>query len=625
MSHDKVSVRLPLRATPEADESLVGFLTRLAERNRLDNPLWLARVVGIPFATVDVAATTPFDLGLLSSVSGIDVLTLARMAYWPSGTSRRVTFLDHRIGREMVTLRHRRACPRCLFLSDHHRAPWDLSVVTVCPHHAIRLIDCCPACGSGLGWTHGSVASCRCGADLRSAPTEPVSREELGGVVYLYRTLGLPVTAPGHEPVGDPLVGLGADEAASLLLHLGWYASGGRLRPRPIKLSSSPELHRWLDLGYRACLDWPRNFHAFLDRLRTGAGARPGRYGLTKQFGPVVDWALDPNQLGDLGTMLRGAVNAYLGQHASIRSRSGKVPRQTDSGALTLSQAADQLGRSITRVRTVLEGHGLIAAHDGLGRGAPVLIEAAAISMLLRNLDDLVDRDGARTLLGCSGGIATEILDGTLIGRARGPAAELFGRTSWRRSELATLVEALGCHAGAGGVPADPIPLPHALRILRLRGTKPVEVLRAALDGRLGIMAIDHAATGLARIIVDATACLHRPSQRTSFSIPEAARELGLKQEVAYGLCNAGILGTVMGPQRRGRCISIDEVERFRATYVVASQLGFDRGRHRGWAAERLIQGGIVPVSGPTVDGRRQYVFRREDLVRVRPRDVRSG
>jgi hypothetical protein len=619
------SVRIPLRVTPEADESLVGFLVRLAERNRIENPLWLGRTVGISFATLDVAATKMFDLGSLSEASGVAQPTLARMAYWPCEGNRKVSFLGNALGREMVSLQHRRVCPQCLAASAHHRAAWDVSIVTVCPVHGVRLVDRCTDCGGRLGWSRGSVARCRCGADLRMATHESVPRAELRGVDHVHRALGLPMgatAAPGL--VSESLKRLAADETLSLLLHLGWFADGARGRPRPIKLSTTmPDLHRCLDVGYEACAAWPDSFYAYLDILRGHAAARPGRYGLTKQLGAFADWALDQDLTEGLRSMLRSALDDYLGRNASLRSRSRKLSRTVEDGnsLLTLRQVSDRLGRSIVRVREILERHGMIAARDGRGRGAPILVEADVATALRQELDNLVDRDGVWRSLGCSRPIASALLDGGLLPRANGTAVELFGRPAWHRSDLDAALHSLEVVATRErDWPTGAITLSRGLGILRSRGVDLVGACRAVADGRLGTVSLHAAASGFSRIVVDAGAFLAfggARQPRSTLSVPEAAKVLSLKQEVVYRLCAAEIIATIVAPGHRSRRVPIDAIDRFRATYVVPSQLGLDAGHHRGWTAERLLERGAAPVSGRTVDGGRQYVFRRADVERA--------
>ena len=106
--------------------------------------------------------------------------------------------------------------------------------------------------------------------------------------------------------------------------------------------------------------------------------------------------------------------------------------------------------------------------------------------------------------------------------------------------------------------------------------------------------------------------------EATDLSIPEAAILLRLKQEVVYGLCNRGLIRTGTGGALRGRRVSREEVERFEKEFFVPSRRFPDR-QEAGRALRRLLGAGVRPLTGPTVDGGRQYVFRRLDAEGLLP------
>ena len=233
MAPTPTTARLPIRAVPEADESLVGFLVRIAERNRFDSLRWLFRHVRIPFSSIELAATTPFDLAPLASASGADPVTLIRMAYWPVG-QRKVSFLGHVIRREMVTVRYRRACPRCLSEAPFHRAVWDLKFATICIRHAVRLIDQCTECRRPIGWSHRGLITCQCGTDLRKAQVRPVAQEDFNGEAYVHDQLGLSsCTKRDQESHVAMSASLAQSDALSRLVHRSRLAADASAQNRP--------------------------------------------------------------------------------------------------------------------------------------------------------------------------------------------------------------------------------------------------------------------------------------------------------------------------------------------------------------------------------------------------------
>ncbi|CAM2341006.1 hypothetical protein BVIET440_20019 [Burkholderia vietnamiensis] len=100
----------------------------------------------------------------------------------------------------------------------------------------------------------------------------------------------------------------------------------------------------------------------------------------------------------------------------------------------------------------------------------------------------------------------------------------------------------------------------------------------------------------------------------SQISIVEAARRLGVKQEVMYHLINKGLVRTRMGKlgHRAARVVDVDDLrtfaEQFLPLFTVAKATGISAREAPSWA--RLH--GIEIVTGPSVDGGRQYWIRRQ-------------
>jgi hypothetical protein len=156
--------------------------------------------------------------------------------------------------------------------------------------------------------------------------------------------------------------------------------------------------------------------------------------------------------------------------------------------------------------------------------------------------------------------------------------------------------------------------LAQILRTWRLcRGDFP-SLIKAILSGEIGIAAslpMGHGLGDLALAENDVRAWLRtRRAQIDEWmSVDAAARQLGLKQQVAYELVARGLLpaaGSVSG-----RRVHRDAVASFRCTYVALADIARANAR-----SPRQMLGAIsvAPICGPSVDGARQYFFRRTDL-----------
>lgn len=601
------TARLNSRPRLYPDESILGYLLKAAAANDARTTTEVVSRAGIELRWLPALATVPTKLHALPTLLGQPADALLRMTYLPAKGGKTVNFLGNQIGDEFVTTQHRRYCPACLQENGRHRAVWDLSTSTACVEHERLLQSRCPKCWGRLGWTSGSPSHCHCGGNLTRAKSTKVPAGDLEGMGKLQAIL-----TGGNVPKGLPDVSVAT--LLDLCLQLGALATGMSRRPRPIRmLERGMDTHRLVNVGWQICQDWPTSINGFFEQLQQGAAKRKGRYGIVKSFGRLSDWVVDRSVAPETRRVVREALEDYLDANESIRFRTKKVARTQTGKLLTLTQATKRLNRSVVRVGAVLKKHKMIEAWDGRGSGAAILIQTAIVERLRAELNGLVDSKGARRILKVSrNGLAkAEQVDWLWKSAASGPAAELFGRPSWKAGDLKDLVGLFSRACGANQRPDRKVRLSDAISSGRFAK---VDFSPKSLPKHLESAYVDEKAKGLARIVLNVDRLLQRPQPSGgALTIPEVAIVLKLKQEVAYHLCRRGLLKTHEEPGIKGQLVSTDEMKRFRNTYVFASQLGLEAGKHRGWAAEQLIAAGCKPVSGPGVDGGRQYVFRKTE------------
>lgn len=150
----------------------------------------------------------------------------------------------------------------------------------------------------------------------------------------------------------------------------------------------------------------------------------------------------------------------------------------------------------------------------------------------------------------------------------------------------------------------------------RLMPVEVVGLVRAVVRGCLLRVADDQCDMPIGRVILDRRAAWVwllklRAATQGHMSIDQAARELGLKQEVGYALAKAGLLGSC--PDSSGaRRVRQQDINQFRKEYVSLRDLAEEAGVSPR-SMLRLID--VQPVAGPGVDGNRQYFFKRADLM----------
>ncbi len=155
----------------------------------------------------------------------------------------------------------------------------------------------------------------------------------------------------------------------------------------------------------------------------------------------------------------------------------------------------------------------------------------------------------------------------------------------------------------------------HVLQFWRLGSGEFAALVQALRDGELLVAGQAGVTTRLGDLCVpesDVRQWLKRWREQATedFSVDQVACQLGLKQEVAYQLVRSGLIPST-AVKGRGRRVSADAVQGFREQYVSLAELARDAGK----VPRRLLgELGAVPVSGPAVDGCRQYFFRGADI-----------
>lgn len=360
------AARFVLGIDPAADESLPGYVARLAQRMLLPTSDFVAAKTGLRQPSLAFAYAS---LSGLSALSGIETARLQAIAYRPTERGGYYSFLGGVLQREFIHLQHRRACPECLRNVGYHRAVWDFALATCCSEHGIRLISRCWACKRTLTWSHPDLIKCRCGAHLASRDAMPVSANERLSQSALLRL------ATGDELPTMPAALADCDRAdlVRLVMCLGMFLTGWKRERRVETLVSagSNAVAGVVDAGIGCLRDWPVSLTQFFASECAGAAARRGKYGARKTLGGFYDW---------LNIMEPGAIRSALAQVAidfiamdpalarqSHRSELVAMPTLADR-PVSMKEAGQQIGIGHRKVRRLVNtGHLSGQASSGSG------------------------------------------------------------------------------------------------------------------------------------------------------------------------------------------------------------------------------------------------------------------
>ena len=307
-------------ARPRPDESLVGYIFRLAHRRRLPSAWELARRTGFDRFTNRPARRW---LEALATSAEVAVDELDAIAYgppgdavgWFRGVELPTNMFDRRGGAD------RRLCPLCLGEHGHHRAIWDLMCIAVCPVHAVRLADACRTCGNVLQWTGADLTRCTCMADLTNMDAEHLPDMALRGTRVVHGLLGDDRFAPDAAFARSlpPFQDMTPGSIVEFLFRAGLELVAGR---RKVFSSEQPgelawEAHVALNRGLEVAEGWPRAFFKLLEMMHERSGKRLS-VALLGSAGAVERWLAGLPE--GAGVAIRLAVAEFRVQMQTKRS-----------------------------------------------------------------------------------------------------------------------------------------------------------------------------------------------------------------------------------------------------------------------------------------------------------------
>jgi hypothetical protein len=503
---------------------------------------------------------------------------------------------------------HVRWCPACLKVLGYFRGAWGLKLCCACARHKLLLVDECPSCRGHQQLLRCSIRCRVCGEDLSRA-NELAATEAL---VALHMRLEQALRQSRDQEQPRYVM-----EWLRLVKYLGpFLADPWHRRP-----GQSAGLHRideaMMLVNATALLleDWPQNFHALLHRARS---EHLDASHLAQAYGPLYR-VLFRDLAAPSFDSLRLAFEQHLHDNwfglLGRRNRWLRIDTICTHPRQSATSVAEKTRVGVAAIRHLADCETVSAhtVHHGSGRVARAFPEEVIQHIQHLKQDSVTLRDGA-LILRVRRRRVRELLDAELI-RAWVDRRRANAATWWLSKSdvmvLATIGERI---TGAPDCRPSCVSLRTVLKTWRFQQGEFPALVRAMLAKELVMRRPLNPAAGLGCVELIAEELrawlsnLRRVNQAW-LSIDEAARRLGLKQQVAYELVARGLI--VSSIQDRGRRIAPQAIDSFRCTYVSLSELAAGQSM-----APRRMLALLTsrPVCGPRVDGARQYFYRREDV-----------
>jgi hypothetical protein len=469
-------------------------------------------------------------------------------------------------------------CPACLASpSGHWRSAWAGEALW-CEQHGVWLVDRCRDCGRRWSWATVRFDRCSCGAAHARQPLHCLPAGLAGAVA-------------GGEWQLETLCWLGA-----LALH--------GLRCRPAKKAATRDMGLKVALatkGYEAARRWPEGWFDLLDALAMPAH----RTGGVRKFNN--EW---PHLMAKIRAIrsdadrqrIEAATQAFV--LASRRSQLPIVGRNV-APAPTLRSLAVEAGIGLRRLTSSL-AKGRVVSSDGRTRRRRVVALPQAVLGEEAQRRQSISQAAAGRELGLSPARVDRLVE---AGLRRTP----YGL---EKASVDALCRSVARAPLPQVLPSGLCRLGEAMRLL-IPGAATVSFILALQRAELGTLR-GNADAPVGELLVDresVQAWWARQAKSTSglLTLPEVAVALSAKDEVVTQLVRAGLIATTLDKcgRRKHRVVTQEELARFSARYCKLKELAERHGvpsrRAYAWAVDL----GINVVTGPKVDGQRQYFVLR--------------
>lgn len=598
MNSDDGKLLLPMRPRPLDGEATPGYLMRVAVVNGfMSVPQLLTSLKHRQQSAFDELSErlclTEIErhalYGSLPARWGLDAL--------PSGLA--VSDFNHEF---------RRWCPLCLKEGGVILGRWTLKLACVCTKHGVWLREDCAVCGRRGTWSEVDHLRCACLASLAGSAVEHADVLH----VALLKVLGGAVDA-SCATLGE-FAKLPPSLAHRVVRYLGPFAS--QLRPdHPGQILNAHHLivAKVVVMGAAKLLaSWPAGLHGLMAELQESAPSSPSvRQTFSPLYRVLYCELLEPSM-----QFLRDAFESYLHEHwwglVCRRNRLMQAHTITSHPRLTLPQAAAASGVPTSVVRHLVQAE-LIEAETAplpCGRTSKTvhvdeLLDIRAATEGAHSLKDaarLLALPECRVRMLIDAAVITPLISRRSNGKA---SAWLIGKAEVDRMHVWPLVS-----TGRLGKTVHDV-----LKYGRLSEREAIDLIKAVCNGELKSYAPVGGAVSIGRAMMNSLEVqkwlkARRAVSLDGMSVDQAARVLKLKQQVAYDLVRSRLLRSTHG-DCHGHRISLGDLKQFKENYVSLAELA--RAEHRAPRA-LLRELGIEPVTGPSIDGARQYFFRRGDL-----------
>lgn len=578
--------RLLLRPRPYEFESWQGYLIRVTEMNRLDSP----RILLGTF-------TNRQELKRALMLSDREVKRLRGLV--PTNYhENEVSTARETYGFNISSYRW---CPECLLNHEFHHELWGLRFYGVCIKHRIRMHDTCPRCKSLQLFNRNRLLACQfCGGSLLHS--ERV--QEHDRVILLQKKI---VDVYRGYTLGTEFE-LTFQQINRMIQYLGQF-NGEAMPAKPGKITGLNHLSQVVPLmrtTAQLLSNWPSLMYELIAKIQSKSTVT---LSIKRHFGSL--YSVLYHHLRDKEfQFLRDAFEDYLFQYwpslINQRNKAFHKIKTVPSSRVTIKQMAEMTGADASLINHLIKIEHITAETVVLESGRHVsLLHRDLVSKLQEIAKEVVTLGEAAATLGISDTRVLDLIESKIVllvsQRIKTSTKWLIRKDSLNRLCFECLPKKDSC-----------IPIKQILQHWKLTTAEFTALVNGLRYRTTAKYSEADEAVFLGELWLDPEEISrwlesYRRIFLSDFSVDQAARHLGVKQEVAYHLVKHGMLQSDKDLDGSLR-VRFDAIQAFQIKYIALAEIASKMNTSTKHAMKIITQ---TPVCGPTIDGCRQYFYLR--------------
>ena len=502
-------------------------------------------------------------------------------------------------------LTYLRWCPKCVETKNYHQVFWILRFGCVCVQHRLRLQDQCPQCQELQLLMRNQLFYCQyCGAALKQAKHIKVDADTVNLQKIIYNAY-LGITSKSQ-------FNLSYIELSKLVKCLGQF-SRVHIPIKRNKFTSVSKLNYAFPLlkTTAALLShWPMLIQELMHRIQAQSTVT---LSIKTHFGSL--YRVIYQQLREQSyQFLRDAFEDYLLQHwpslINQRNRAFKAVTKTSQTRLTIKQMAATTGAEPALIKHLIKAQQISCETVQLPSGRQVrLLHHSLVNKLQEIVQHAITLQIVAARLQVSEDRVRELIEAEmlmlLVSKVQQQSAKwLIHDSSLGELSFVTLMRN-----------SQSVSFKQILKNWKLNQDEFIDLVKTLCRHEMITFSEQGGVVFLGDVWLDKVATKawltsYRTATRNTISVDEAAKRLGVKQQVAYHLVKVKLLASYRDNLSDTR-VHIDAITAFENNYVSLLARAKEMGTSPKHARKLIAE---TPVCGPTIDGCRQYFYLREKL-----------